>query len=88
MAENTNVMVVNSNAKLPLVIEENSLFAYFEKIKKFPVLTESEEHGLITDFKQNGNLAADLPPLRSAAGGYRFRSQYRSDAGCEKVWLG
>lgn len=58
MAENTNVMVVNNNAKLPLVIEENSLFAYFEKIKKFPVLTESEEHGLITDFKQNGNLAA------------------------------
>ena len=35
MAENTNVMVVNNNAKLPLVIEENSLFAYFEKIKKF-----------------------------------------------------
>ena len=34
MAENTNVMVVNNNAKLPLVIEENSLFAYFEKIKK------------------------------------------------------
>ena len=58
MAENTNVMVVNNNAKLPLVIEENSLFAYFEKIKKFPVLTESEEHGLITDFRQNGNLAA------------------------------
>ena len=58
MAENPNVMVVNNNAKLPLVIEENSLFAYFEKIKKFPVLTESEEHGLITDFKQNSNLAA------------------------------
>lgn len=38
MAENTNVMVVNNNAKLPLVIEENSLFAYFEKIKKIPCL--------------------------------------------------
>lgn len=58
MTGNANVMVVNNNAKLPLVIEENSLFAYFEKIKKFPVLTESEEHRLIVEFKQNGTLAA------------------------------
>lgn len=58
MSENTNVMVVNNNAKLPLVIEENSLFAYFESIKKFPVLSETEEQNLIVDFKQNGNLKA------------------------------
>lgn len=58
MAENSNLMVVNSNAKLPLVIEENSLFAYFERIKKFPVLSETEEQRLIIDFKQNGNLVA------------------------------
>jgi len=58
MTDNANVMVVKNSAKLPSVIEENSLFAYFEKIKKFPVLTENEERDLITDFKQNGNLAA------------------------------
>lgn len=58
MTDHANVMVVKNSAKLPLVIEENSLFAYFEKIKKFPVLTENEERDLITDFKQNGNLAA------------------------------
>ena len=51
-------MVVSKSANLPLVIEENSLFAYFEKIKKFPVLTETEEHSLIVDFKQNGSLVA------------------------------
>lgn len=58
MTGHANVMVVKNNAKLPLVIEENSLFAYFEKIKKFPVLSENEERDLIDDFKQNGNLAA------------------------------
>ncbi len=58
MTGHANVMVVKNNAKLPLVIEENSLFAYFEKIKKFPVLSENEERDLIADFKQNGNLAA------------------------------
>lgn len=58
MTGHANVMVVKNSAKLPLVIEENSLFAYFEKIKKFPVLSENEERALIADFKQNGNLAA------------------------------
>ena len=58
MTGHANVMVVKNSSKLPLVIEENSLFAYFEKIKKFPVLTESEERDLIIDFKKNGNLAA------------------------------
>lgn len=58
MSNNTKAMIVSPSAKLPLVIEENSLFAYFEKIRKFPVLTETEEQNLILDFKQNGNLAA------------------------------
>ncbi len=35
MTGHANVMVVKNNAKLPLVIEENSLFAYFEKNKNF-----------------------------------------------------
>lgn len=58
MTGHANIMVVKNSAQLPLVIEENSLFAYFEKIKKFPVLSENEERDLIADFKQNGNLAA------------------------------
>lgn len=58
MSNNTNAMIISPSAKLPLVIEENSLFAYFEKIKKFPVLTEAEEQNLILDFKQNGSLPA------------------------------
>lgn len=58
MSKNTNIMVVSKSANLPLVVEENSLFAYFEKIKKFPVLSEAEEYNLIVDFKQNGSLAA------------------------------
>ena len=58
MTGNTNVMVVGKHANLPLVQDENSLFSYFEKIKKFPMLTESEEYDLILDFKQNGNLAS------------------------------
>ena len=58
MTGHANIMVVKNSAQLPLVIEENSLFAYFEKIKKFPVLIENEERDLIVDFKQNGNLAA------------------------------
>ena len=58
MTGHANIMVVKNSAQLPLVIEENSLFAYFEKIKKFPVLSENEERDLIVDFKQNGNLAA------------------------------
>ena len=58
MTGHASIMVVKNSAQLPLVIEENSLFAYFEKIKKFPVLSENEERDLIVDFKQNGNLAA------------------------------
>lgn len=58
MSQNSEVMVVRNATNLPLVIEENSLFSYFEKIKKFPVLTEEEETDLIRDFQYNGNIEA------------------------------
>lgn len=58
MSQNSEIMVIKSSNNLPLVIEENSLFSYFEKIKKFPMLTESEEKNLIIDFNENGNLDA------------------------------
>ena len=58
MSQNSEVMVIKNTGNLPQVIEENSLFSYFEKIKKFPVLSENEETRLIRDFKENGNLAA------------------------------
>ena len=58
MSQNSEVVVVRNATNLPLVIEENSLFSYFEKIKKFPVLTEEEETNLIRDFQYNGNIEA------------------------------
>lgn len=58
MSQNSEIMVINKSANLPQVIGENSLFAYFEKIKKFPMLTESEETALLNEFKQNGDLQA------------------------------
>ena len=51
-------MVIKNTSNLPQVTEENSLFSYFEKIKKFPVLTESEEVNLIREFKEKGDLTA------------------------------
>ena len=51
-------MVIRNTGNLPQVIEENSLFSYFEKIRKFPVLSENEETRLIRDFKENGDLTA------------------------------
>ena len=56
MSQNSEVMVIRNTGNLPQVIEENSLFSYFEKIKKFPVLSENEETRLIRDFKENGDL--------------------------------
>ncbi len=58
MSQNNEVMVIKNTSNLPQVIEENSLFSYFEKIKKFPVLTESEEVNLIREFKEKGDLTA------------------------------
>ena len=58
MSQNSEVMVIRNTGNLPQVIEENSLFSYFEKIKKFPVLSENEETRLIRDFKENCDLTA------------------------------
>lgn len=52
------VTVVNNKTNLPAVIEENSLVAYFEQIKKIPVLTEDEERQLVRDFQEKGDLQA------------------------------
>lgn len=58
MSQNSNIMVVDNRSNLPVVIDGNGLLAYFEKIKKFPVLSEEEETGLLIEFKQNGSLQA------------------------------
>lgn len=58
MSENKNLVVVKNKPQLPMVIEENGLYAYLEQIKQFPVLTEEEEKNLIIDFQTNGNLAS------------------------------
>ena len=58
MSEKNSLILVNKTNNLPAVIDNNSMVAYFEKIKKFPVLSEEEENKLLIDFKQNGNLQA------------------------------
>ena len=56
MSENKNLVVVKNKPQLPMVIEENGLYAYLEQIKQFPVLTEEEEKQLIIDFQTKGDL--------------------------------
>ena len=56
MSANRDLVVTKSN--LPAVINDNSLVAYLEKIKTFPVLTEEEETKLVQDLQQNGNMQA------------------------------
>lgn len=58
MNSNSSLMVLEQKSNLPAVIDGSSLTAYFEKIKKFPVLSDEEEHNLLIEFKQNGSLAA------------------------------
>ena len=58
MSEKNSVVLVNKTNNLPAVIDTGSMVAYFERIKKFPVLSEEEENKLLVDFKQNGNLQA------------------------------
>ena len=64
-------MVINPSSNLPLVVENNGLVSYLEKIKTFPVLSDEEEQSLVLDFKKNNNLAAAhklvLSHLRLAA---------------------
>ncbi|MDD4557295.1 MAG: RNA polymerase sigma factor RpoH [Alphaproteobacteria bacterium] len=54
----SDIALVKNSGNLPLVLENNSLVSYLEKIKTFPILSEEEEASLISDFKQNGNLEA------------------------------
>ncbi len=53
MSDNHQLVVRKSN--LPAVINDNSLEAYLEKIKTFPVLTEEQEIELVNDLQQNRN---------------------------------
>lgn len=71
MSNNSSVMVIKPSSNLPLVVENNGLVSYLEKIKTFPVLSDEEEQSLVLDFKKNNNLAAAhklvLSHLRLAA---------------------
>lgn len=71
MSNSSSIMVIKPSSNLPLVVENNGLVAYFEKIKTFPVLSEEEEEALVIDFKRNNNLQAAhslvLSHLRLAA---------------------
>lgn len=56
MSENKDLIVVENKTNLPAVVDNGSVYAYLEQIKKFPILSEKEESDLIRDFKSNGNL--------------------------------
>jgi len=58
MSENKNLVVVNQEKNLPVVVQDGSLNAYLEQIKKFPVLTEDEEKKLVDDFVRRGDFQA------------------------------
>lgn len=58
MSQSNSLMVLDNKANLPAVVDGGGLIAYFEKIKKFPVLSDEEEQNLLIDFKKNGNLQA------------------------------
>lgn len=56
MTANNGLVLRKCN--LPAVVNDNSLVAYFEKIKSFPVLSEEQEISLVNDLQQNGNMSA------------------------------
>ncbi|MCQ2741210.1 MAG: RNA polymerase sigma factor RpoH [Alphaproteobacteria bacterium] len=56
MSDNRGLVVKKYN--LPVVTGDNSLAAYMEKIKSFPVLTEEQEIKLINDLQQKGDMHA------------------------------
>ncbi len=58
MSQNSHAVIVRNTTNLPLVVEENSLFSYLEKIKKFPILSEEEEACLVEEFRRHGSLEA------------------------------
>lgn len=51
-------IVIRPAPNLPVVLEENSLFSYLERIKKFPILSEQEETELVQAFCTKGDLNA------------------------------
>lgn len=56
MSEHRSLIVVEKKPQLPMVVEENSVYAYLEQIKRFPILSEEEEKRLITNFREKGDL--------------------------------
>ena len=58
MSEHKDLIVIKPKSQLPMVVEENGIYAYLEQIKRYPVLTEDEEKKLITDFQTKGDLLA------------------------------
>ncbi len=54
---NDNGLVVRK-CNLPAVVSDNSLVAYLDKIKTFPVLTEEQEVNLVKDLQQKGDMNA------------------------------
>lgn len=56
MSDHKDLVIVKSN--LPVVINDNSLVAYLDKIKTFPVLSEDQEIKLINDLQQKGDMQA------------------------------
>jgi len=58
MSEHKSLVVVEKKPQLPMVVEDNGVYAYLEKIKTFPVLTEEEEKQLMYDFQTKGDLAS------------------------------
>ncbi len=51
-------LVLRNSGNLPVLAESNSLIAYLEEIKKFPILSEEEEQKLVQDFHTKGDLSA------------------------------
>ena len=58
MSKHQNLVVVDKKPQLPMVVEDNGVYAYLEQIKQFPVLTEEEEKQLMIDFQTKGDLAS------------------------------
>ncbi len=55
---NGSELILKKSSNLPVLVSDNSLVAYLEQIKQFPVLSETEETRLVQDFQATGNLAA------------------------------
>lgn len=51
-------LVLRNSGNLPVLAENNSLVAYLEEIKKFPLLSETEEQELVKKFHEEGDLTA------------------------------